>query len=206
MKKFRYCTFVLAMVFIVVPASAQFSIGVVAVGNFSNLSYEIPGESTDIDTESKAGFGIGLVADYLIGQNMGISVQPTYLSAGATITDSEESVEVNLTYIDIPILFRYMIGSGDTRPYVEVGPAIGLLSKAEFKDDDGTEDIKDETKGTNMSVVFGAGVDVPMGNNTIFAGARYALGTTDISDTDGIEVKTSAIQVVVGFKFKLGGN
>ena len=109
-----------------------------------------------------------------------------------------------LTYIDIPILVRYMIGSGNTKPYIEAGPSIVILSKAEVTSGSDKEDIKDETKGTNTSVVLGVGVSIPVGNNAVFGGARYAIGLTNISETDGVEVKINGAQVVLGFTFKLG--
>jgi opacity protein-like surface antigen len=211
MSHFRYCTLIAAMLFVASPADAQFSVGVLAGANMANLDFKTDGG--DLSTETLTGFMGGLVFDYAIGSNVAISVQPTYMGKGAKATagdiDPEFSgnAEINLTYIELPILFRYSFGTGNIKPFVEAGPSIGFLSKAEWQVGEKTEDIQETVKSTDFSGSFGAGIDLGVGNFTAFAGARYSMGLSDIIDqTDGTEeVKTKGVQVLVGFKVPLGG-
>jgi opacity protein-like surface antigen len=211
MKGVKYYSLVVAMMIVAAPASAQFSIGVQGGANMANLDVT---SSEDFDTETLTGFMAGLVFDYAIGTNMAISVQPSYIGKGAT-TESEASIdpefdldtEVSLTYIELPILFRYAFGSGNIQPFVEAGPAIAFLTKAEAKAGSATEDVKDSVKSTDFSGAIGAGVNFGVGNNTIFAGARYTMGLSDINDdsSDDSEFKTKGIQLLAGFKLPIGG-
>lgn len=95
------------------------------------------------------------------------------------IADGSEDVTTALSYIDIPVLFRYGGGKGF---YFEAGPQIGILSGAKDKWDDETLDVKESLKGTNVALVLGAGGDFPVGENlTITAGVRLGYGFSDVT-------------------------
>ncbi len=203
----RYYALVVALFLIATPAAAQFSIGVIAGVNSAGVDWELNGDSED--TKSLANFLGGVVVDYELADNMAISVQPQIMGKGGKQDETEQffGSEFQLSYIEIPILFRYLIGSGNIQPFVEAGPSIGFLSSAEVEFSDGDSiDIKDDLTGTDISLVFGAGANVPVGNNTFFGALRIATGLSNIDDgTDaGDELKTKGFQVLFGFKLPLG--
>jgi hypothetical protein len=145
--------------------------------NFANLDAEF-------DTDSKTGFHFGAFAEFGAG---GFSIMPELLFS------AKGSKEINLTYVEIPVLLKKSFAKVMN---IHVGPQFGFLTKAE--DDDDGQDIKDQLKGSDVSAVFGAGVDLPGG---LTAGARYVLGLGGIEDFDGAtEIKNKTFQIYVGYK------
>ena len=96
---------------------------------------------------------------------------------------------------------RYNLGSGDTSPYIVVGPEFGFLLSAKSKVDDEEKDIKDTTKSIDLGLNIGAGVSMDMGTMPVFAEVRYSLGLSDIEDNDNSTTKTTGIQLFVGMMF-----
>ncbi|MEQ8926404.1 MAG: hypothetical protein RLO81_11355, partial [Fulvivirga sp.] len=72
------------------------------------------------------------------------------------------------------------------------------LTQAEADFGGGSQDIKDELKGMDLSAVVGAGLNLPGG---LSAGLRYVLGLSDIADNDALpETKNRTFQIYVGYK------
>ena len=171
------------------------------------MSLSFDGESED--TKSRTTFGGGIIADYMLNDNIAVSVQPMMMSKGAKQDETEQffGSEFKISYIEVPVLFRYLIGSGGIRPFFEVGPSIGFRGSAEIEFSDGdTQDIDDDLSSTDVSVVFGIGAEVPVASNQAFALVRYAAGLSDIANEDEVEARTNGIQILLGFKLPIGGN
>ncbi|KAA3660814.1 MAG: PorT family protein, partial [Calditrichaeota bacterium] len=115
-------------------------------------------------------------------------------------------------YIEVPVLLKFLFGQNDVKPYAMVGPSIGYLLSSKMEYDlgifgSGEEDIKDETKSIDFGVGFGGGVTMPMGKNSIFVEARYAIGFVNLNDDPEdteTEIKTNGFQVFVGMTFPIG--
>ena len=93
-------------------------------------------------------------------------------------------LELKLEYFEVPMMVKFDLGTSDTKPYLMVGPTIGFNMSAKLKAAELEVDIKEDIESVDFGVGFGAGVNVPMGNNSIFLEARYALGLTDIDAAD----------------------
>ncbi len=210
MKKMSVFFVLLLALCIVLPASAQVHLGVLGGLNLANLSVD-PDEG--VDFSSRTAFGFGGVLDYDLGEYIALHLEPMYLQKGTETTEDGVDVEFKLAYLELPLLFKYTFGTSDTKPYVMAGPTIGFNLSAKVKGSEGGVsaeiDIKDETKSIDFGLGFGAGVSLPMGNNSIFVEARYALGLTNIFDDPAdpdTDVKTKGIQIFAGITFPLGGD
>ena len=150
-------------------------LGLKGGANFANLDRAN-------NPDSKTGFHLGAYAEFGAG---GISIQPEILFS------TKGAKDFDLSYVEIPVLLKKSFAKVLN---IHLGPQFGFLTKADGIDGD----IKDTFKGSDISAVFGAGVDLPGGLN---AGARYVLGLNDIND-DSLsgEVKTKTFQVYIGFK------
>jgi hypothetical protein len=92
---------------------------------------------------------------------------------------------------------------------LQLGPQFGFVTKATQEFPDPTtgkvteEDIKDELKGSDLSLGMGAGWDLPFG---LTIDARYNLGLSKINDkSDSEDAKNQVFQLSLGYKiFKLG--
>ncbi|MCH6560605.1 PorT family protein [candidate division KSB1 bacterium] len=129
------------------------------------------------------------------------------MQKGATVKEAGEEDKLEAAYIEVPAMIKFPFGSGDTKPYVMVGPTVGYLLSAKVKDDMEEQDIKDDVKNFDFGLAFGGGVSLPMGNNTVFVEGRYSLGLSDINDdpNDDTKIKTKGIQIMAGITFPLGG-
>ncbi|MDQ2655812.1 MAG: PorT family protein, partial [Bacteroidota bacterium] len=115
-----------------------------------------------------------------------------YNSVGAKIDD--DALKAN--YLSIPIMIQY-----NPVPVfnIHAGPQIGFLLSAKADD----EDIKDQYKGLDLGLGFGAGVNLPMGLGIT---ARYVMGLANIMDDSGdadfgdVTVKNTAFQVSLTYK------
>ncbi len=213
MKNMNIVLVVFLAVITVLPASAQISLGVLGGLNMANLSMD-EGDMGDAEFSSRTVLGFGGILDYSLSENIALRLEPMYMQKGADIVVDgiDDKFIVKLSYFEVPLMFKYSFSSADINPYIMAGPSIGFLLEAKTELDasgapDAT-DIKDETKDIDFSLGFGAGVNLPMGNNSIFVDARYVLGLTNIVDDPEApddDVKNEGIQIFAGITYPVGG-
>ncbi len=161
--------------------------GVKAGLNLANLT----GDGADLlDLKMKPGFYVGVQGTFDITESIGIQPEVVFSAQGAK---DEDDVKYNLNYLNIPVLAKYRTPSGF---FAETGPQIGFLMSAKAKDDNDSEDIKDDFKGTDFSWVFGLGYQTQSGFGV---NGRFNLGLSNIIEDgdDDFKVKNSVIQVGV---------
>src|SRR5690606_41337089 len=97
-----------------------------------------------------------------------------------------------------PVMAKVYVTEGFN---VHAGPYAGFLLGAKAKAGDEDEDIKEEYKGLDFGIGFGAGYELESGLNF---GARYNLGLANIGETeegDDSKITNQVIQISVGFNF-----
>ena len=195
-------TMLLAIVFIaaisVNDAHAQlgFQLGLKGGPNFSNFQ-------TDIDTEGQTGFHVGAYGMIKFSK---IAIQPEILfSTQSAEISSAAFNELTTSYVNIPIMVKIYLAGGLN---LQVGPQFGFatLSEATSVANGSAQDIADDLKGADVSLAFGAGIDLPFGFNLT---ARYNLGLNNINDQFDLdldpatdeELKNQVFQVSIGYAF-----
>jgi len=187
-------------------ASAQEDIkfGVKAGVNFATFGGDIE------DADSRTGFHAGVVAEFKLSENFSIQPELLYSQMGAKFKDSgsfggfsysyEQTSKFD--YLSLPILAKYYVLEGLS---IEAGPQVGYLlsAKNEVKGDSedvlASGDVKDGSKSVDFGVAGGLAYDLPIG---VFFQARYYAGLSNVNDNDGdLDVKNSALQISVGYKF-----
>ena len=208
MKKFSGILMVLFALCLVLPASAQVNLGVLGGLNLANIDVD---PDQDMDWETRTVFGFGGVLDYNMNDFITFRLEPMYLLKGTKVEEGGYKSEFKLAFLEVPVMFKYAFGTGEIKPYVMAGPTIGFLmsSKVEmsYGGESAEEDWKDETTSIEFGLGFGAGVSMPMGNNSIFVEARYALGLTNLNDDPDdteTDIKSKGIQIFVGITFPVG--
>lgn len=127
-----------------------------------------------------------------------IGIQPElyYNSVGAKEDDpTAGTTTLKLDYISVPVLFRYNFTD---MIHLLVGPQIGILASAKAVNGGNSSDFKDSVNSSDFSGVVGLGADFGPFN----AGLRYTTGLSNIAKntSGGSDVKTSAFQIVAGYK------
>ena len=211
MKKLNTAGFcvIIVLAIAIQPIFAQddaMQFGVKAGLNLANISFDPEPEGVSFDAATK--FGLGGIMLYPLSEVLDLQVEAMYLFKGSKAEidffGDVIVVEFNFTYLSVPVMGRYNLGSGDTSPYIVVGPEFGFLLSAKSKVDDEEEDIKDTTKSIDLGLNIGAGVSMDMGTMPVFAEVRYSLGLSDIKDDPDdpdTTVKTTGIQLFVGMMF-----
>lgn len=220
-------TLCLILLLSTVVSAQKLQVGAIGGLNIANISSDME----DTDTKTLTGFGIGGVLDWKLSNNLSICFQPMYIQKGATlelVMEEDEDFdlfsdiegEFNYSYIEIPILFKYSLTSGNIKPYLMAGPTIGILTSAELQMTmmdivSFGVDIKDQSESLDYGIVFGAGVSIPIGNPSLFVEGRYSLGLADVFkgteavDEDDLELEDAkvthtGIQIMAGISIPLG--
>ncbi|MEK6494635.1 porin family protein [Myroides odoratimimus] len=151
---------------------------------------------------SRTSMHVGAVAEIFITEKFSVQPELLYSAQGAK---SDFAIDGNgnfdfgkttlkLDYITIPVMAKYYIVKGLN---IQAGPQFAFNVNAKVD----SEDVKDEIKGFEFGVNFGAGYELPMG---IFFDARYNVGVTDFAKKiDGVQLKSKngVFQLSVGYKF-----
>jgi hypothetical protein len=167
---------------------AQFALGLKGGLNFANIN-------TDLDGTYKSRTGYHLGAFALIKlTKIGIQPEIIFSQQGSKVKDPTfGDVESNFSYVNVPVILKLYTIAGIN---LQVGPQFGFLTSAEVDD----QDIKDELKGSDISIALGAGWDLPFG---LSIDGRYNWGVTNVSESG--DIKNQVWQVSVGYKLiKLG--
>jgi hypothetical protein len=160
--------------------------------NFSTLSQD-PKEGC---CDWKLGLAIGGFVDIGIRDTFSFQPEVLFMQKGATTDDPflDESVSINLDFIEIPLLAKMTFaGTGRARPFVVFGPGLGFNTSASIDDFDIDEDVE----SMDFSLIFGGGVSV---GAAIFE-ARYDLGLTDLASDPAGSVKSRTFSILVGYGF-----
>jgi hypothetical protein len=196
MKKAFLC---LAAIAVTTLSHAQVQFGVKAGVNIATAT----GSGTDnANTTSLINFNAGGLVS--IPVSAAFSVQPELVYSGQGVKGSQDGVSVtdNLTYINVPILAKYMIASGFS---VEAGPQIGFLLSAKEKATEGGVTQTATIPNTNsVDFSIAAGVSYLLSSSNLGFDARYNIGLTNVNNganASSDEIKNSVIQIGVFYMF-----
>jgi hypothetical protein len=125
-------------------ATAQLSVGFIGIFNLPNLTIEAEGFGK---TSGITSFGGGIHAEYMLGPDFSVVVQPTYLANKGTELNSlsgefdelleglenvEFSSDIKISTIEVPLMIKYYFSDYSARPYITAGPSFGFISTAEL--------------------------------------------------------------------------
>jgi hypothetical protein len=183
-----------------VPAvNAQVLLGVKGGINFSTITGRDYGEVKTI-----TGLNAGILASIPLFSRFSLQPELAYSGEGAQSTEDNVTGTLHLHYLTIPILFKYQNSTGI---FLETGPQLGHLSKAEFQFTNFSEDEKSNFQSTDFAWAFGIGY-LFKGVN-LGVDARYNLGLANfIADSYIGNAKNNVMQVGLFFLFsiKAGAN
>jgi len=216
MKKIKVFITLLSL-FLGFGAMAQFTYGPKLGLNLANQSGDVE------DNKMLIGFNIGAVGNYSIAEMFSVQAEILYDKKGAKyewedLDGNTQSAPISLGYINIPIMGVASFGD-DIKFFGELGPTIGILTSAKYDGESEfemmvydpqnpfapptTEKVKykDWYKSTDMGLVIGAGVGIPVSNMVCKVDLRYnfSLGTIhepeEGSNEEAQKINNSVISV-----------
>jgi hypothetical protein len=188
------------------PVAAQApALGVLAGITSSNIT--IDGEVISVSLDSRTAITGGVSVQFPLGSMLALEVDALYTEKGTKISDGGDSAELKLSYIDVPVLLRYTLGTAEAKPFILAGGSLGLkldckvgaTSGSVSANADCTAINENDQKGLDLGVTFGGGVAF----NRLSLQARYTTGLGDIFDDndDTVTSKNKALFLLAGFAF-----
>ena len=189
--------------------AAQVVLGAKVGATFSNVDQD----PEEFDSKRLTSFGGG---GFLRFGLAGLSLQAELLALtkGTKFEDADESIELKLDYIEVPLLLRFGLSSGTGfMPYLMAGPSVGFEIGCSFDvestfgdasgdcDEDGDDNFL--RNKTDIGLTGVVGFEFAAGPGNILVEGRYTHGLTDISkDTD--KARNRSFGIFAGYAVPLG--
>jgi len=160
----------------------------------SSLSGDAP---KDASYSGKTGFSGGLIADFVLTEDVVLSIQPRYLQKGSTVSydvgeyELKDSLTATFDYISLPVMVK--INSLNKRIYFSTGLDFGYLMNSSVENimDGSTKDVNNLIKSYDISATFGFGVNIPIGSPIISLELKYMQSILNLSDISSTESGTT---------------
>lgn len=199
------------------PAISQV-IGIKGGLNLANMFAKSDSETYSDEFNMKPGFHFGLTAEFPVEETTSFETGLLLSTKGFKLDVAEDlysqKSNVNLLYLDIPLLAKAYFNVGGTKIYGALGPYLGFglsgKTKNEITYDGETEseeiDLKwgssedDDLKRLDFGLMVGAGTDI----KSIELGLNYSYGLSNLEATSegDSKMKNRVLSISVGYKFK----
>ncbi len=129
------------------------------------------------------------------------------LKGGSTVANigEETNIDIELAYIELPVLFRVSFPTGSIRPVLFGGPALAIQIGCDFSFSvDSTrstcgQDSLNNVRSWDFGLVAGGGVEKRLRRATIALEARYTAGTRSI--LEDVDLRNRAFGLVLAVTF-----
>ena len=171
------------------PAAADIRFGIKGGANIANVN----GDFVDAleDWKSTVGFCGGIFLEFNFGRILTLQPEILYTMKGADTGIGK----VKFDYIEIPVLLKLRIPTGDVHPFVFAGPAFGFTLKSALE---GIE--LEDFPTSDYSAVLGGGLQL---GRSIHIDVRYTMGLQklEIPDLEAIDLKNGVLSATIGLAF-----
>ena len=193
--------------------SGQWAVGFLIGNTFTQI------RSPQIDDANLQGFtGGGFVERHFGARGvLGVRLEALFVRKGSSDYDDVSQQAAKISYLEFPLLLRArMASSSGVRPVFQVGPYMAFTLSCDFANAvlPGTP-IPGASSSSGTCKEFGfnnrsydAGVTVSVGLeliDQILVEVRYDYGLVNIVTNDDLEIKNSALLIMVGWRFTIGG-
>ena len=197
---------VLLTVVLTAVMQAQLKVGARAGFNMTNVWGDFE------DTKMKAGFQVGMVADYAFSD--AISIQPGLLftTLGYKIDSSlleetsKSTTSFNFNYIQIPINLHYKLDMGNMKLLLQVGTYLGYgISGKENSKHNGEkfggkiEFGSGDDKLNAFDFGFGAGAGIQF--SAMQAVLGYNMGFANLTNSNDMQMKNNGLSLTLTYLF-----
>jgi len=203
----------------------QVSLGVLAGGTVADQA----GEDA-FTPHDRFGFIGGVSLALRLSGRWSVQLDGLYVQKGGRENNDNDpgdlDDELSLVYLEFPVLVKFALSAGATRPELFVGPSFAYelscrydsfpdgssdpVSCAYDSFPDGSSDPVScaeagiQTRTLDVGVAFGADVEIPLGSGYLVVDGRgiVALGSFDDSDDD-LDYRNRILSLMVGYRFTL---
>jgi hypothetical protein len=193
--------------------------------NLSTVSHRIEGYEEDwIDDDFRIGYGFGGIIGLALVETGSLSLEsgllyqrkggdshlkyPLYGPRGDLAGWHCTELNWKFTYLTIPVLARATLGDCRTKPYIKIGPEVGILLSAKYErpgypqygemDERVEEDVKDAITSVDFSLFLAGGVRFAVGSKVLLVELSYSHGLTDVYDPEDAYWEEEMMNGVIG--------
>lgn len=175
--------------------------------------------SIDFDKNAVSGLALGGFVNIPFSDSFSLQPELYYSQKGVnynwesnTFLDIEVDIDLDVNYLDMPVLVRYDIDTlFDIVPNVYAGPQVGVKVASDssydinIPEDIGNDEVEEpeevldkiEYRSAELGIVAGGGVEM----DSFKFDLRYTMGLTSIDDTDDLDVRNSVFSIMAGYRF-----
>ena len=177
------------------------------IGPVAGLNIATFGGEDAEGVSSRTAFLVGAFAAFQMSPKFLLEPSVLYTQKGGQV-DFDENVNgtIKLTYIQVPLLARYRLGSGKVVPNLILGPAVGFKTSCKGSASQGAIEINvdcDEAdlqvSGTDFSLIGGAGLEV----SKFMFSVRYDYGMSSLASDGDTKIYNRTFSVVAQYGFRL---
>ena len=126
------------------------------------------------------------------------------LKGGRAAATAQGDVDIELAYLELPLLLRASIPTGALRPVLFAGPSVAIQIGCDFTFSDTTRATCGQDRLTivrewDFGLVGGGGVEMRLRRATVALEARYTVGTRSV--LEGVELKNRSFGLVLALLF-----
>jgi hypothetical protein len=191
-----------AVAVLALPAAADMRFGIKAGANVANVNGGFTGNVSDWKT--MVGFCGGVFLEFNLGKLLTIQPEVLYTMKGADATIDEGTItgtgKLRFDYLEIPMLLKVRIPTGDVHPFVFAGPAVGFNLKATFEDITGGSTDVSSGNSVEWSAIFGGGLQL---GRSFHIDVRYTMGLEklEVPDLGAVDLKNGVLSATLGLAF-----
>lgn len=171
-----------------------------------------------VSTISKPVYGAYL--GFGLSDRLALQTEVVYGTRGASglglgsdaLDPNAAGADLSMGYIEVPLLLRAGLPGERFLASLFAGGYIGFLTHCDLTAggtttacDDAAATQRFSPRTTDFGLVAGAGLDVALGESTIFVDARYSVGLLSIqAGSDAFDARHNGLAVTGGFAIPLG--
>lgn len=149
-----------------------------------------------VKSEVTLGYGGGIMLGYNITKHIGVQAEIIYNSLSQKYKDQDIPKEINVKYVNIPLLLSLNTGVGNVVNFrAVVGPQLGFNIGSSVKSTGGDTLITVlTTKKSDLGIAYGAGIGITLNDTRsirLDLGFRGVYGLIDISDDNNSNTTNS---------------
>ena len=198
-------------------AQAQsFSVG--AFGGWNSATLDLS-QGVFARADNLSGFNAGAVLGWNVSEKFSLDLAGMYTRKGSAVEDGGQLIDLNLDYIEVPLLARLTIPTqaGDRLSlHFFAGPAVSFETSCTVSADVNGQSVQldcddpqvqAEHHTTDYSLLFGGGVGVGAGPGDIQLDVAYDLGLRNLNNdpSDDSVIKTRTLMLTAGYRLPIGG-
>lgn len=197
-----------------VAAAAQAAVGVRGGVRWSELD-------TSQDAGSLDALVLGGYFGFGVSDRLALQIEAVYGTRGAgalrvgtdDLDPSATPARLEMTYLEVPLLLRMGFPGERFLPTLFLGPYTGFLLGCDLTPEGGESRPCDEEgatarfspRSTDFGVLVGAGLDMALGESTVFIDGRLTLGLLSIESGDNaFDAGQVGAAISAGFAVPLG--